>query len=44
MAFDDTIKLCTIIKNICNSPDSCIMFGDLTSRVKLVIREYDYPI
>ena len=28
MDFDDTIKLCTIIKNICNSPDSCIMFGD----------------
>ena len=28
MDFDDTIKLCTIIKNICNTPDSCIMFGD----------------
>ena len=28
MAFDDTIKLCTIITNIYNSPDSCIMFGD----------------
>ena len=28
MDFEDTIKLCTIIRNICNSPDSCIMFGD----------------